>query len=61
MGDKDDLNINVTRSVWRRMKKAHIKLPDLQPEKGVKGGGGVTGKSKPITGGTASTGTTGSH
>ena len=43
------------------MKKGHIKLPDLQPEKEVKGGGGVGGKSKPITGGTGSMGTTGSH
>jgi len=50
-------NINVIRSVWRRMKK-DIKVHDLQPGKDVKGGGGVTGKSKPITG---STGTTGSH
>ena len=61
MQDKDDFNINVTRSVWRRMKKGHIKLPDLRPEKDVKGGSGVTGKSKPITGGTGSTDTTGSH
>jgi hypothetical protein len=50
-------NINVIRSVWRRMKK-DIKVRDLQPEKDVKGGGGVTGKSKPSPG---STGTTGSH
>jgi hypothetical protein len=50
-------NINVIRSVWRRMKK-DIKVHDLQPRKDVKGGGGVTGKSQPITG---STGTTGSH
>ncbi|HWN23845.1 MAG TPA: hypothetical protein VNN16_01945 [Candidatus Sulfotelmatobacter sp.] len=50
-------NINVIRSVWRRIKK-DIKVRDLQPVKDVKGGGGVTGKSKPITGGT---GTTGSH
>jgi len=53
-------NINVIRSVWRRMKK-DIKVRDLQPEKDVKGGGGVTGKSKPITGSPGSTGTTGSH
>ncbi len=51
-------NINVIRSVWHRLKKGHIKVHDLQPQKDVKGGGGVTGKSKPITGGT---GTTGSH
>jgi hypothetical protein len=53
-----DHNINVIRSVWRRIKKADIKVLDLQPVKDVKGGGGVPGKSKPITGGT---GTTGSH
>ena len=48
--NKDDLNINVIRSAWRRMKKGHIKLRDLQPQKDVKGGVGVTGNSKPITG-----------
>jgi hypothetical protein len=46
-------NINVIRTVWRRVKK-DIKVRDLQPVKDVKGGGGVTGKSKPITGGTGS-------
>ena len=56
-----DYNMSVVRSVWRRLKKGHIKVRDLQPEKDVKGGGGVTGNSKPITGGTGSTGTTGSH
>jgi hypothetical protein len=56
-----DSNINVIRSVWRRTKKGHIKVRDLQPEKDVKGGGGITGKSKPTTDGTGSTGTTGSH
>jgi hypothetical protein len=50
-------NINVLQSVWRRIKK-DIKLRDLQPVKDVKGGGGVTGKSKPITDGTSATGTT---
>jgi hypothetical protein len=50
-------NINVIRSVWRRIKKADIKVLDLQPVKDVKGGGGVTGKSKPIAGGTGTTGT----
>jgi hypothetical protein len=40
----------VVRSVWRRMKKGHIKVRDLQPEKDVKGGGGVAGNSKPIRG-----------
>ncbi len=53
-------NINVVRSVWRRVKKAKIR--DLEPVKDVKGGGGgITDKSKPITGGTGSTGTTSSH
>ena len=56
-----DYNMSVVRSVWRRMKKGHIKVRDLQPEKDVKGGGGVTGNSKPITGGPGGTGTTGSH
>ena len=46
-------NINLIQSVWRRIKK-EIKLRDLQPVKDVKGGAGVTGKSKPITGGTGS-------
>ena len=49
-----DPNISVIRSVWRRMKKGHINVRDLPPEKGVKGGGGVTGNSKPITDGTGS-------
>jgi len=42
MQDKD-VNINVVRSVWRRKKKEHIKVSDLQPQKDVKGGGGVAG------------------
>jgi hypothetical protein len=42
-------NIEVIRSVWRRVKKP-IKIPDLKPVKDVKGGGGVAGKSKPATG-----------
>ena len=45
-------NINVVRSVWRRLKK-DIKeaiIRDLQPVKDVKGGGGVKGESKPTTG-----------
>jgi hypothetical protein len=50
-------NINVIRSVWRRIKKP-INVRDLQPAKDVKGGGGVTGKSKPNRGGT---GTIGNH
>jgi hypothetical protein len=56
-----DYNVNVIRSAWHRLKKGHIKIRDLQPGKDVKGGGGVTGNSKPITGGKGSTGTTGSH
>jgi hypothetical protein len=53
-------NIYVVRSVWRRLKKGHIAkvCRDLEPVKDVKGGAGVTGKSKPTTG---STGTTGSQ
>ncbi len=55
-------NINVIRSVWRRIRKGKIRdleIRDLEPLKDVKGGrGGVTGKSKPIAG---DTGTTGSH
>lgn len=53
-------NIIVIHSVWRRLKKGHIvKVSrDLEPVKDVKGGSGVTGKSKPIPG---STGPTGSH
>jgi hypothetical protein len=42
MQDKD-VNINVIRSIWRRTKKGHVKVRDLQPEKDVKGGGGVAG------------------
>ena len=38
-----DYNVNVVRSVWRRMKKGHIKVRDLQPQKDVKGGSGVAG------------------
>jgi hypothetical protein len=50
-------NIEVIRSVWRRVKKG-IKVRDLKPVKDVKGGGGVTGQSKSITGGTGTTDTT---
>ena len=53
----------VVRSVWRRVKKAKIRdleIRNLEPVKDVKGGGGgVTGKSTPTTGGTTSS--TGSH
>jgi hypothetical protein len=56
-------NLNVIRSAWRRVKK-DIKdaiIRDLKPAKDVKGGGGVTGESKPTTGNTGNTGTTGRH
>ena len=49
-------NLNVIQSVWRRIRKEMNR--DLQPIKDVKGGSGITGKSKPITRGTAPTGTT---
>jgi hypothetical protein len=51
-------NINMVRSAWRRVKK-DVKdaiIRDLKPVKDVKGRGGVAGKSKPITGGTDTTG-----
>jgi hypothetical protein len=50
-------NIEVIRSLWRRVKK-DIEVRDLKPVKDVKGGGGVTGQSKSITGGTGTTDTT---
>jgi len=55
-------NINVIRSVWRRLQK-DIKFRDLQPVKDVKGGGsgGVTDKSNPPTGGPGITRSTGSQ
>jgi len=56
-------NIAVIRSVWRRIKKGKIRdleIRDLKPVKDVKAGG-VTGESKPTTGGGSTTGTTGSH
>jgi hypothetical protein len=49
-------NVIVIQSTWRRIKKGRIKVGDLQPVKDVKGGGGVTGESKPITGRTDTTG-----
>ena len=55
-------NINMVRSAWRRVKK-DIKdaiIRDLKPVKDVKGGGGVTGESKPTTG-QGTTGTTRGH
>jgi hypothetical protein len=45
--EPQDQNIYVIQSVWRRLKKGHVKVRDLQPVKDVKGGGGVAGKSKP--------------
>ena len=51
-------NIEVIRSVWRRIVKKDIEVRDLKPVKDVKGGGGVTGQSKSITGGTGTTDTT---
>ena len=46
-------NVNVVRSVWRRLKKGlkEAIIHDLQPRKDVKGGGGGRGESKPNTGG----------
>jgi len=53
-------NINVVRSVSHRVKKGKIPylgIRDLEPVKDVKGGGGgVTDKSKPMTGGTGTIG-----
>ena len=58
--NRQDPNIHVVESVWRRLKK-EIKeaiIRDLQPKKDVKGGSGVKGESKPPTG---ETGTTRGH
>jgi len=58
--NRQDPNIHVVESVWRRLKK-NIKeaiIRDLNPEKDVKGGGGAKGESKPTAGGR---GTTRSH
>jgi hypothetical protein len=55
-------HIDMVRSAWRRVKK-EIKnaiIRDLTPVKDVKGGGGVTGESKPTTG-EGSTGTKRDH
>ena len=49
-----DYNVNVIRSVWHRLKKGHIEIRDLNPKRDVKGGAGVTGNSKPVTGGDGS-------
>jgi hypothetical protein len=58
-GQNKDYNVNVIQSVWRRLKKGHIEIRDLQPEKDVKGGASVTRNSKPITRGIGETGSTG--
>jgi hypothetical protein len=50
--------IEVIRSAWRSRVKKDIKVRDLKPVKDVKGGGGLTGESKPITGGTGTGDTT---
>jgi hypothetical protein len=55
--DPPEPNVNVVRSVWRRLKN-DIKeaiIRDLQPKKDVKGGGGVKDQSKLTTGGTGTT------
>ena len=55
--NRQDPNIHVVESVWRRLKK-NLKdaiIRDLKPAKDVKGGGGVKGESKPTTGGTGTT------
>jgi len=54
------LNIEVIRSFWRRRVKKDIEVRDLKPVKDVKGGGSVTGESKPTTG-EGTTGTTRGH
>jgi len=55
--ENKNINIKVIQSVWRRIKKGHINVRDLQPKEDVKGGRGVTGESEPIAGGTGTTGT----
>jgi hypothetical protein len=50
--NKREPNVNVVRSVWRRLKN-EIKeaiIRDLQPRKDIKGGSGVKDESKPTTG-----------
>jgi hypothetical protein len=51
-------DIEVIRSAWRPRVKKDIKVRDLKPVKDVKGSGGLTGESKPITGGTGTADTT---
>jgi len=48
-----DYNVSVMRAVWRRLNKGHIEIRDLDPKRDVKGGAGVTGSSKFLTGGKA--------
>jgi len=55
-----DYNVYVVRSVWRRLKKGHIEIHDLDPKKDVKGGASVTGSSKTVTS-TGSVGHQSSH
>ena len=55
--NRQDPNIHVVESVWRRLKK-NLKdaiIRDLKPVKDVKGGGSVKGESKPTTGGSDTT------
>ena len=47
MKDKE-VSIYVIRSVWRRTKKGHIKVRDLQPQKDVKGGAALSGTMRTI-------------
>src|SRR5215469_9459509 len=49
-------HVVVIQSTCRRVKKERIKVDDLQPVKDIKGGGGITGESKRITGRIATTG-----
>jgi len=51
-------DIEVIRSTWRPLVKKGIKVRDLKPIKDVKGGSGLTGQSKHITGGIGTTDTT---
>ena len=50
-------NVNVVRSVWRRLKRdlKEAIIRDLQPVKNVRGGGGVKRESKPTRGGPGTT------
>jgi hypothetical protein len=50
--DRPELNVNVVRSVWRRLKRdlKEAIIRDLQPRTDVKGGSGVKAEPKEITG-----------